>query len=484
MDELTARTSRQFETLETSRGELDKAREEIQAFHTTHGEVAKMVATLASDKETFEGFVQRTDEFKRQIPELGAKMDAITSKLGIVEEGGARVAGLTALADDLDHRTTRIGGHQQLVEKVEARLTVLTELTSGLDTQMQEQLARRTELESLKSLFDGLAIQAIEVRQQADGITATQQKLLPLTGQVAEFKDQVEQTSALFRETKRDEEVISAQDKRLADLVEQGRAVAESADQRVKQVQALTTQLSSASALKDELTAELLGVQGRQREVTEQTQLAETQLRQAEEQLKQLDQRRSQIVLADKKLSAFEGRLGELTVMSGDVDRQIDALESRQALVTSVKQEIDEVQQISAKSKADLQHVVEHRGEVDALRVRVEEALRGIGETEERIGVIDNRRKIVDDVHRKTNVIVHLLEDVRLNLEMVSEQKAVIDQVVEKVATLDETLRAAQATQRSLRIERELAERIERGIKSLRTKFGSTTSRDDEDETA
>jgi len=142
------------------------------------------------------------------------------------------------------------------------------------------------------------------------------------------------------------------------------------------------------------------------------------------------------------------------------------------------------VQQISAKIKADLQHVVEHRGEVDALRARVEEALRGIGETEDRIGVIETRRKVVDDVHRKTNAIVHLLEDVSVNLEMVSEQKAVIDHVVEKVATLDETLRAAQATQRSFRVERELAERIERGIKSLRTKIGTTDTSDEEEQTA
>ena len=167
--------------------------------------------------------------------------------------------------------------------------------------------------------------------------------------------------------------------------------------------------------------------------------------------------------------------------MSSEVDRQIQALESRQTLVGSVKREVDEVQQISAKSKADLQHVVEHRGEVDALRARVEEALRGIGETEDRIGVIEAKRKVVDDVHRKTNAIVHLLEDVRVNLEMVSEQKAVIDHVVENVATLDETLRAAQATQRSLRVERELAER---GIKSLQTKTGTTDTRDEEEQTA
>tara|TARA_B100001105_G_scaffold103681_1_gene83161 strand:+ start:1208 stop:1378 length:171 start_codon:yes stop_codon:yes gene_type:complete len=56
--------------------------------------------------------------------------------------------------------------------------------------------------------------------------------------------------------------------------------------------------------------------------------------------------------------------------------------------------------------------------------------------------------------------------------------------VVEKVATLDQTLRSAQATQRSLPVERELVERIERGIKSLRTKIGTTDTSDEEEQTA
>jgi hypothetical protein len=100
----------------------------------------------------------------------------------------------------------------------------------------------------------------------------------------------------------------------------------------------------------------------------------------------------------------------------------------------------------------------------------------GIAETEQRIEMVEGRRKAVGDVQRKTDVIVHVLEDVRVNLEMVSEQKVVIDHAVENVAALDETVREAQATLKGLRLERELAERIERGIKNLRSKIGSTGS--------
>ena len=69
----------------------------------------------------------------------------------------------------------------------------------------------------------------------------------------------------------------------------------------------------------------------------------------------------------------------------------------------------------------------------------------------------------------KTNAIVHLLDDVRINLETLGEQKAVVDHVAEKVAQLEFMLQEARNTLRTLQHERELAERIEQGIKQLRS---------------
>jgi len=61
-----------------------------------------------------------------------------------------------------------------------------------------------------------------------------------------------------------------------------------------------------------------------------------------------------------------------------------------------------------------------------------------------------------------------MLEDVHLNLETLGEQKAVVDHVMENVSHLTQRLQEAQTALRALQTERELAERIERGIKQLR----------------
>ena len=322
----------------------------------------------------------------------------------------------------------------------------------------------------MKNLCDGLGLQVGDAQQKLEAVGTLQNKLLPMTTQMASLRSQIDKGLAVFKESQRNEGEIAAQEKRLAELLDGSRQVAASVDERLKQIQGLIEELTRGSTVKDELVQELGRVQSRQRDVAAHVKASKDQIKQVDSQLKQLDQRHAQLAFADKKISAFESRLGDLKTLSEDVERKIKAIASREAVVGSVKKEVDEVHQISQRSKSDLQHVVDHRNEVDALRERVEAALKGVGETEERIAVIEARKKLVNEVQLKTNVIVNVLEDVRVNLEMLSEQRAVVDHVVESMARLNETVQSAQATLKALQTERALAERIERGIKLLRTK--------------
>jgi hypothetical protein len=70
----------------------------------------------------------------------------------------------------------------------------------------------------------------------------------------------------------------------------------------------------------------------------------------------------------------------------------------------------------------------------------------------------------------KTQMITNLLADVRVNLETLSEQKSLVDHLSEKLARFDFMTQEAQNTLKSLQRERELAERIEHGIKQRRSR--------------
>jgi DNA repair ATPase RecN len=90
---------------------------------------------------------------------------------------------------------------------------------SEVDKKIYEQLARRAEVDSLKSLCDGLGLQLSDTQQKLDAVSGLQQKLLPLTAQIATLKMELEQTEAGYRALQQEEEQVEEQQKRLAELM-------------------------------------------------------------------------------------------------------------------------------------------------------------------------------------------------------------------------------------------------------------------------
>ena len=162
--------------------------------------------------------------------------------------------------------------------------------------------------------------------------------------------------------------------------------------------------------------------------------------------------------------------MAELSDKAGGLDQMIKGILERQVVVRAVKIEVDSVHEISARSRADLQFVTDHRDEVAAVRSQINDLLATAQEAEEKTAVIEGRQKTMDEVQAKTSLISNLIEDVTVNLETLGEQKSVIDHLTEKLARVDFTMQEAQNTLQTLKHERELAERIERSIKQLRTK--------------
>ncbi|HEX5473024.1 MAG TPA: hypothetical protein VFX12_00060 [Vicinamibacterales bacterium] len=468
VDDLATRTAAQHENLKQSRGDLDVLRKEIQEFYKSHAAAVQLRDRLGADRTALEAFIERTTTFSAGLPELDARMSAITSKLAIVDEGTHKAANLVTIADDLDRQMSRIASQQQFVERVESRLNGLNVLSAEVDRKLDDQIARRAEVEALRSQIDGVAIQVADAQQKLEAVGALQNKLLPLTSQLSMLKSQIEKAHARFVAAQKEQTELADQEKRLTEMLGATRTVAEQAGERLKQVQGLAEEVGRSAAIKDELLQELARVQGRQRDIAAQIDSSADQLERLEAMGKQIDQRRSQLAFSEKRIAAFEERLGELAQMTGDIDQKIQSLAQREAIVEAVRGEVAGVHEISARSRADLQYVDAHRSEVAVLRERVDETLGCIGETESRLAAIEGRKRLVDEVHLKTSVISNMLEDVRLNFETLGEQKAVIDHVMENFNRLAEKVQEAQTTLKSLQAERELAERIERGIKRLR----------------
>jgi chromosome segregation ATPase len=165
--------------------------------------------------------------------------------------------------------------------------------------------------------------------------------------------------------------------------------------------------------------------------------------------------------------------------MATQVESAIQSVAKRESVVEAVRKEVDGIHELSARSKSDLEHVESHRAEMITLRDKLDGLLAAIAETETRIAAIDGRRKVVDEVQLKTNAIVNMLEDVRLNMDTLGEHKTIMEHAMSDFTRLTELVQESQTTLRALKAERELAGRIERGTKRLRAKTdrGQTPAR-------
>src|SRR5262249_27311730 len=204
----------------------------------------------------------------------------------------------------------------------------------------------------------------VDAQHKLEAVRVLQTSLLPLVEQVTRMKHEIAAAEQRLDSTEFTEAAVIEQQKQYADLVSASKAAAAEVAERSRQIQALAEELSQCANVKDEMLAELDRVQGRQRDAVGQMQAAEDQLMRAENMFTQLEARRTLVVGGEKKLAAVESRLAEIKQMTCDLDMSISAIANREQLVNAVKAEVDSVHQISARSKADLAYVTEHRGEV------------------------------------------------------------------------------------------------------------------------
>jgi chromosome segregation ATPase len=229
----------------------------------------RMRDTLAQTRED----AVRTEE---RLAALNSLAEHVLEKVKVLEDQKHTVEHAVVESNRLSEMVwnmdvQQFAGHLQFVEKIDARLNGLDVLSAAVDKKLDEQLARRAEVESLKSLCDGLNLQISDVQQKLDVASGLQQKSLPLTAQVATLKMQPDKTAPADQMEQQDEVQMAAQQKRLGELMDARRALAAAVDERLTEVHSLAGELGRRTARKDELVQELARLQGRQRDVATQT---------------------------------------------------------------------------------------------------------------------------------------------------------------------------------------------------------------------
>ncbi len=254
---------------------------------------------------------------------------------------------------------------------------------------------------------------------------------------------------------------------------------------------ALALQLAALEARQDAVLAKMTLVeegqpspahlQQLQAELDEQIERVQSRL----DVVAQLEQRIGSLNIAaaamDRRLAQQAQRLTEMESLQTLCDKlladmvlahaQLAAVAARQEELLPLTGQVARIEQTVLHTQAQL-----HEGQADlhqrstasaALLAQLESGLQN------QLQAVTEQAARVDEVQGRTRSVAHQLDDIHLRLEMLSEQRAAIDGVGEHLARLDFTVQEAQNTLRALRTEREVAARVEQGIKSLRARGAS-----------
>ena len=220
VQDMAARATAQSEGLKQSRAELEALRREIQDFHQSYTGAAQLRDSLAADRAALEAFGERLSSFRARTPEIEAAMEAIAGRLAQLDEGMRQTTRLGGMAADLAAQLDRVNDRIQFVEMVEGRLNALHDVASEVDRKLAEQLARRAELETLRSQCDGVIAQMLDAQQKIEMVAALQGKILPMDIRISILQDRIDKTGERVKQVQRDETDVAAQEARLVELLD------------------------------------------------------------------------------------------------------------------------------------------------------------------------------------------------------------------------------------------------------------------------
>jgi chromosome segregation ATPase len=461
-------------SLESGRQQLQELKAELEGLHASRVTAADLCAQLTADRAALETAGEKIARFTTEAPAIETRIETLLEKFRALDEADRVAERTRETITELDATLARSSEKLQFVEKVERRLNGLHTLNTEVGRRMEEQLARRADLDSIRTRTDEISSHISDAHQKLDAIRAVQEKLPAILECASTLARDIEHLEARMNGLRRSETDLTEQERRLEALVAASRDQHAAIAERTADFDALGKELTRASVLKNELLADLLRVQAQHQETAVRMAAAEEQLKHVDALHQQLDDRQSALSAAEQRMTAFEAQVGNLARLATETDVKLQAIASRELMVATIKAEVDQVRNVAAAAKSDVEAIVERREELQALRTRLNALAQALGDTDERIATIESRRTLVEEVQSRTEMIANLLEDINVNLDMVAAQKAQIEYVSDQVARLEFSVQQSQNTMRALHHERERAERVEEAIRQLRTRERST----------
>jgi len=447
-------TGRMVQDVCSQAGRFEEARPAIEAGIR---DLAELSGSHALVKDSLEQTRVAQDEITRVresqsetrswLAGVEQSVSDLRGQVGAMHELAPAIEGLQKQAKHVAESINAVELRREFVDDLHRKFTDLGSLAGRLD-ERDRQLHSRIEV----------------AEQQLVALTARAEEAERLATNMGVVASNMSETERRAGEIGKSVAAIAARCESIEDLEERTRALRPELEQRHHALQEATENLERASELRKEAATSAQKLGELSKKLTAALKTADERVTQVDTLSTELEDRAARLQSVEKRLGAFEERLAKWDAVEDQVARSLEELSVRQSTVETLRSDFDRLFALAEKTVADVREITSAHQEVEQTRQLLLDVTSRQGELRDATNVLEDRKRQMAKAEERLARAEALLGDVQSSIEALQGQKTIVDQAVEKAGSLQFLLKQAEATIEGLRQEREMSSRLRTAV--------------------
>jgi chromosome segregation ATPase len=407
------------ETIKDALDQVRAAKEEVVRVRSTQVETEVWLKAVQEPLVDLQGRLKQVDAMTPTVESVQKRLEWMTESMQVV------------------------AAHRQHVDELGTRLTEVQALGAQLDDRTK---TFRSRLDVAEGRFLLVTRQAEEAERIANLVAAAS-----LTaGQV---DNRLENLTRSLASCETRSEGLEA-------VAERVRLVGQELEQRQTALDKASEHLARASVLRQQAADAV-------QQLDERTRIAETTIETVEDRTKRLDAvsqdldvRAGKLRAVKKDMERFEGDLDKWEASKQELQLSLEQLAARQSTVEAIKANIREMFDLGQRTANDLTTAAEVHRDIQQFKPTLDDLLHRLRDADAVAAGLELRKREIEHAERRLARAEAVLIDIRSSLETLHNQKATLDQVIEKAGALAFQVQQGEALIDRLRKERDITNAV------------------------
>ena len=452
-------------TLDDKLRGLVERTDRVETMRPTIDEVARELATLNGAREMVRDGLEQV---RIATTEMARLRETHTQTSTWLNEADERVRSMWGRVDELERARPSVDALRRDVERVNASIAAIDQRASSLDdlqtrfSAMETTVAQLDERGAgLRSRMDAAETRFVDLGRQAGEAERVTMTIAGVTAAVDAAERRMEPMGASI-------DSLEERTQRLDALGERMRVLGQEIDQRQSALEKATEHLTRASDERRQAADMARQLEELTRAMATHLDDAESRSERLAETAHQLEERAAGLGDVDRRMTHLEELLRRCDAAQASATQALDQIVGRQATVDAVEAQVKRVFSVAERTATDVRDIESARRDIESARALLDDMRERLKSTTEAMNDFEERKRQIEKLEQRLVRAEALTRDVRSTVQLISGQRSVIDQVLERSGMLSVQAKQAEGLIEALRSQCLIATTLHDAIRTQR----------------